>query len=215
MFAIRFSIALYLLAARFVILRVKDQYLFPVANLSILLTAFSISLTCFVSGQGFASPYYAGILIVIIFLSVFFHFTPKQYGVILAGVILEHFFLLSLIANQTDRLMVNLMRNIMVIGIISLTGFIAHNLIYRLTQEVKTLKGLVPICGKCKKIRNDQGFWQQLEMYVRSHAEVEFSHGICPECAKQYEKQIEAMARRLGTEEALLQNGNQDSGAAS
>lgn len=51
-------------------------------------------------------------------------------------------------------------------------------------REVKTLRGLLPICANCKKIRDDKGFWQQIESYVRDHSDAEFSHGICPDCAK-------------------------------
>jgi PAS domain S-box-containing protein len=50
--------------------------------------------------------------------------------------------------------------------------------------NIKTLKGLVPICASCKKIRTDEGFWQQVEVYIRDHSEVEFSHGLCPDCLK-------------------------------
>ncbi len=53
-------------------------------------------------------------------------------------------------------------------------------------DEVKTLRGIVPICSYCKKVRNDQGYWDQVEVYVREHTEAEFSHGICPECLKQH-----------------------------
>jgi len=49
---------------------------------------------------------------------------------------------------------------------------------------VKTLHGLLPICSSCKKVRNDAGYWEQIESYVRSHTDAEFSHGICPECMK-------------------------------
>lgn len=49
-------------------------------------------------------------------------------------------------------------------------------------QQVKTLQGLLPICASCKKIRDDQGYWHQVEIYVRTHTDVEFSHGICPDC---------------------------------
>ncbi len=52
--------------------------------------------------------------------------------------------------------------------------------------RVKTLKGLVPICAWCKKIRDDAGYWQQLEAYLRDHSEAELSHGICPECASRF-----------------------------
>jgi PAS domain-containing protein len=50
--------------------------------------------------------------------------------------------------------------------------------------EVKTLSGLLPICASCKKIRDDQGYWTQVEVYVRDHSDAEFTHSICPECAK-------------------------------
>ncbi len=49
-------------------------------------------------------------------------------------------------------------------------------------SEVKRLKGILPICASCKKIRDDQGYWNQVEVYIRDHSEAEFSHGICPEC---------------------------------
>jgi methyl-accepting chemotaxis protein len=54
----------------------------------------------------------------------------------------------------------------------------------RTLGEVKTLRGFLPICASCKKIRNDTGYWQQIESYIRDHSDAEFSHGICPECAE-------------------------------
>jgi AmiR/NasT family two-component response regulator len=50
--------------------------------------------------------------------------------------------------------------------------------------KVKTLSGLLPICASCKKIRDDQGYWHQIEVYIRDHSEANFSHGICPDCKK-------------------------------
>jgi hypothetical protein len=52
----------------------------------------------------------------------------------------------------------------------------------RALAEVKTLSGILPICAWCKKVRNDKGYWQQVEVYVRDHSEAQFSHGICPAC---------------------------------
>jgi len=49
-------------------------------------------------------------------------------------------------------------------------------------EEIKTLKGIVPICASCKKIRDDQGYWEQVEAYVSRHTEAQFSHSICPKC---------------------------------
>jgi CheY-like chemotaxis protein len=51
-------------------------------------------------------------------------------------------------------------------------------------SRVKTLSGLLPICASCKKIRNDEGYWNQIEVFLREHSGVEFSHSICPDCAK-------------------------------
>jgi GAF domain-containing protein len=62
-----------------------------------------------------------------------------------------------------------------------------ENLIHELKEalsKVKALSGLLPICASCKKIRNDKGYWEQMEIYIRDHSEAEFSHGICPECMK-------------------------------
>ena len=51
-------------------------------------------------------------------------------------------------------------------------------------SEVKTLRGFLPICANCKNIRNDKGYWEKIETYIHDHSDAEFSHGICPECAK-------------------------------
>jgi hypothetical protein len=50
--------------------------------------------------------------------------------------------------------------------------------------EVKTLKGLIPICANCRRIRDDSGAWNSLEAFVRNNFDADFSHGICPECAQ-------------------------------
>jgi DNA-binding NarL/FixJ family response regulator len=53
-------------------------------------------------------------------------------------------------------------------------------------KQVKMLSGLLPICSHCKKIRDDEGYWQQVEVYIHDHSEAEFSHGICPDCMKNF-----------------------------
>jgi AmiR/NasT family two-component response regulator len=50
--------------------------------------------------------------------------------------------------------------------------------------KVKMLSGLLPICASCKNIRDDEGYWHQLEGYIQDHSEAEFSHGVCPDCMK-------------------------------
>ncbi len=62
-----------------------------------------------------------------------------------------------------------------------------ENLIFELKEalkKVKTLSGMFPICSSCKKIRDDKGYWNQIESYVRDHSEAEFSHSLCPDCVK-------------------------------
>jgi hypothetical protein len=53
-------------------------------------------------------------------------------------------------------------------------------------SQVKTLEGYLPICAHCKSVRNDEGYWQQVEVYVREHSKAEFTHGICPDCLKEH-----------------------------
>ena len=59
-----------------------------------------------------------------------------------------------------------------------------HDRLLDALSEVKALSGLLPICASCKKIRDDTGYWNQIETYIRDHSEADFSHGICPDCAK-------------------------------
>lgn len=51
--------------------------------------------------------------------------------------------------------------------------------------EVKILRGILPICAKCKKIRDDRGYWNQIEFYIQQHSEADFTHSICPDCRKE------------------------------
>ncbi len=54
------------------------------------------------------------------------------------------------------------------------------------SQQVKQLSGLLPICSHCKKIRDDQGYWNQIENYFHEHSNAQFTHSICQECAREY-----------------------------
>ncbi|MBZ4658376.1 MAG: hypothetical protein JG766_299 [Desulfacinum sp.] len=58
-------------------------------------------------------------------------------------------------------------------------------------SEVSMLRGLLPICMVCKKIRDDQGYWNRIETYIRKHSKARFSHGICPDCAKERYPEID------------------------
>jgi len=88
--------------------------------------------------------------------------------------------------------------------VVIVTGAVAGGIRWRLRQhqrreaelqqrvntalgEIHTLHGLLPICAWCKKVRNDSGYWEQIEVYVGDHSAATFSHGICPDCVKKVE----------------------------
>ncbi len=60
----------------------------------------------------------------------------------------------------------------------------------RLLQRVKILEGLLPICASCKRIRDGNDHWHQMEAYIRDRSEVEFTHGICPDCRKKFDDEL-------------------------
>jgi len=75
--------------------------------------------------------------------------------------------------------------------ILTRKSFIVSKQLQDSLAEVKTLSGMLPICAACKKIRDDGGYWNQIEAYLASHTEVAFSHGICPDCIKQLYPDLE------------------------
>jgi PAS domain S-box-containing protein len=63
--------------------------------------------------------------------------------------------------------------------------------------DVKTLSGIIPICANCKKVRDDKGYWEQVESYVSHHSNAQFSHGVCPDCVeKLYPEQVERLRNK-------------------
>lgn len=61
----------------------------------------------------------------------------------------------------------------------------AHVELKHAREEIKTLQSLIPICSKCKKVRDDQGYWESVEVYFANHAESLFTHGLCPDCMEE------------------------------
>jgi two-component system, response regulator PdtaR len=62
-------------------------------------------------------------------------------------------------------------------------------------EKVKQLSGLIPICASCKKIRDDKGYWEEVESYITKHSEALFSHGLCPTCAKKVLQEFEELKK--------------------
>lgn len=88
----------------------------------------------------------------------------------------------------------------LVIGLITMNAQRLEQDLIKAMDQVKTLTGLIPICSSCKKIRDDQGYWQEVEIYVRNHSEADFSHGLCPECLKRlYPKYAMRINKKNGT----------------
>ena len=74
----------------------------------------------------------------------------------------------------------------MFLGFIILNSQRVEHALLEANKEIKHLRGIFPICSHCKKIRDDTGFWNQIEAYIEEHSDAEFSHSICQECAKKY-----------------------------
>ncbi len=66
-----------------------------------------------------------------------------------------------------------------------------HDKLSKALKEIKTLSGLLPICASCKNIRDDKGYWTQIEGYIQAHSDAQFSHAICPACAKKLYPDLE------------------------
>ena len=75
--------------------------------------------------------------------------------------------------------------------------------------RVKALSGMLPICAGCKNIRDERGQWQELETYIAAHSEAEFSHGLCPQCVRQYYPELEIDA--APAHHAVRRNGEESS----
>jgi hypothetical protein len=68
-------------------------------------------------------------------------------------------------------------------------------------SELEEIRGIIPICAKCKKIRNDEQYWDELEAYFKEHMDLDFTHGLCPQCFQEFMGEIrEVEAKRSGEE---------------
>lgn len=68
--------------------------------------------------------------------------------------------------------------------------------------QVRTLTGLLPICAWCKKVRDDKGYWREVEVYIRDHSDMDISHGICPDCLITYKSEVLGRRRKVAKDEA-------------
>ena len=90
-------------------------------------------------------------------------------------------------AHAIARIVNALLINLFICAIVTMIVIISVNLsIKRYQNRIKTLRGIVPICSYCKQIRDDEGYWEQVDIFIRKHSHAEFSHGICPDCFKKH-----------------------------
>jgi hypothetical protein len=70
-------------------------------------------------------------------------------------------------------------------------------------DEVRVLRGILPLCSQCKKIRDDKGYWHQVESYVSAHSEAGFTHGLCPECIRELYPYVKIRGKNKEEDEHL------------
>ncbi|MFH1460271.1 MAG: hypothetical protein ABIG64_07895 [Candidatus Omnitrophota bacterium] len=175
--SVRIIICLYLLAASFAVLKIKEEHITLLAMSCLAFSSLAMSMLCFVPGDGFGSPYFSGILFVVIISGATVTGKKRYYILLLVIMSLEHIILLSFLPFEIKDLVLN----IIILVLAAVTSF----MIFTLRQELKILQGFLPICAKCKQIRDDKGYWHQVEAYVHDHSEADFTHSICPKCAKE------------------------------
>ena len=186
---IRGAVVVFLSAVLFLLDRVRDKVAVLMINASFVIAALSITLMCYVSGEGFRSPYYAGLFLIIIAISALINMEPRHYLYVISAILTQHFLLLSFAPSDLRGILVNLF----MLGSFCAIGILLHFHNYGILNEIKKLQGFLPICANCKKIRDDKGYWNQIEQYVQERSDAVFSHGLCPECAHEYFEEIEKM----------------------
>lgn len=158
--------------------RVKEHILMTLIFIS---AALSITLMCYVTGDGFSSSYYSGVILCIIVSSAFFRIKNKYYILMILIIVFLHFFILSFIPFKIN----DLIKNTFFVGSAALFTIVIHAIILYFSVQLKLLKKLLPICSRCKNIRDDKGYWNRIEEYMTEHSGAEFTHSICPKCAEE------------------------------
>jgi hypothetical protein len=94
-------------------------------------------------------------------------------------------FLIATFVDASGSIVANTANALIEVAVLSLLAFLVVHTA-RLSREIKILRGRLPICMWCKRIRDEGGSWQKLETYIAEHSEADFSHGLCPECKQEH-----------------------------
>ncbi len=139
-----------------------------------------ISWMCFLSGEGFDSIYFVGLLQVIIFLAPLLGIPSETYIIAIGCILTHHFALLAFDPGSLRGFIINFFA----LAVFAVMSIFSHRMVCQLYEENKSLRGILPICAHCKKIRDDEGYWRDVALYISQHSEAQFSHGLCPDCIK-------------------------------
>lgn len=161
--------------------RIKEKYISFLIPLFSYFAALAMSIMCYLTGEGFSSLYNAGLYQVLIVVTILFYLKSTFFTLLMIIVIIQHFILLSFAGQFIFREFINALFSLGGFAIISI---LAHYLAFKTQSENVILKGLLPICANCKSIRDDKGYWNQIESYIHQHSEARFSHSLCPDCTK-------------------------------
>jgi hypothetical protein len=161
-----------------IVLHGKEKYVPIATKLSLFVYAFGISFMCYIVKEGFASPYYTGIILVIIFASEFLRFNFSHFLIVVSAILIQHFTLLLFLPYEIK----DLLKNIFFLTSSAAIAAVSQFTIFRLTRKVKALESFLPICSCCKRIRDDKNNWYIVEKYIEESTKVKVSHGICPDC---------------------------------
>ena len=107
------------------------------------------------------------------------------FGVLFLVLWLDEFLDLPYLLMGAEPTPVNVRESAIESFLVLLIGLVTVYFTRKLLKEIKYLEGFLPICASCKKIRDDQGNWVPIEGYIGNHSAAKFTHGICPDCAKQ------------------------------
>ena len=160
--------------------KIKEKNLFIPLLLSGFFVSLGVSMKCIILKEGFGCAYYAGNIITLLGTLIVTKTKTKYYLILIFIILLQHFVLLSFIPFEYR----DLIKNIFFLTVAASVCILAHFMIEKLNIRIEKLEGCIPICAKCKKIRDDEGYWNQIEEFIGDRSEVEFSHGLCPECAE-------------------------------
>jgi hypothetical protein len=150
------------------------------SSFSLIFAGLGISLACFIS-DGLSSFYSGTIFLIIILASVAIHYSPKRFAICILFILIQHF-ILNVLFHSWD--LKNFLINLFLLFSGGIMGILVYTTVYKLISEIKTLEGFIPICARCKKIRDNKGYWNIMEQYIAARSGAEFTQSLCPECAK-------------------------------